>query len=61
MKEGSYLINTARGPIVEQAAIEKGLKEGRLAGVGLDVFEKEPITETETYILKHPLVMGKKK
>ncbi len=42
MKPTAYLINTARGPIVDQAAITQALREGRIAGAGLDVLEQEP-------------------
>jgi phosphoglycerate dehydrogenase-like enzyme len=42
MKPTAYLINTARGPIVDQKALTKALQEHRIAGAGLDVLEKEP-------------------
>ncbi|MCH8293337.1 dehydrogenase [Candidatus Poribacteria bacterium] len=43
MKETAYLINTARGSIVDQDALTVALREGRIQGAGLDVFEQEPI------------------
>ena len=42
MKPTAYLINTARGPIVDQKALTEVLEERRIAGAGLDVLEKEP-------------------
>ncbi|HEW63576.1 glyoxylate reductase [Fervidicoccus fontis] len=43
MKKTAYIINVARGPIIDTQALVKALKEGWIAGAGLDVFESEPL------------------
>jgi phosphoglycerate dehydrogenase-like enzyme len=49
MERTAYLVNTSRGPIVDEAALVRALGEGTIAGAGLDVFDEEPLP------LEHPL------
>jgi phosphoglycerate dehydrogenase-like enzyme len=57
MKQGAYLINTSRGPAVDEAALIRALNSGRLGGVGLDVWEQEP-TREDNPLRNHPLVIS---
>jgi phosphoglycerate dehydrogenase-like enzyme len=57
MKPSAFLVNVSRGPIVDQAALEAALQEGRLAGAGLDVFEQEPVDPADP-ILTAPGFVG---
>ena len=47
MKRSAFLINSSRGPIVDEKALVRALVEKRIAGAGLDVFENEPQVEPE--------------
>jgi D-3-phosphoglycerate dehydrogenase len=49
MRKSAYLINTSRGPIVDEAALLAALRDKRIAGAGLDVFDIEPLP------VAHPL------
>ena len=45
MRPSAYLVNTARGPIVDEKALVRALEEKRIAGAALDVYEREPLVE----------------
>ena len=53
MKKTAILINASRGPVVDEKALVKALKEGKVAGAGLDVYEKEPKVERGLIGLKN--------
>jgi glyoxylate reductase len=53
MKPTAFLVNTSRGPIVDEKALVRALKEKRIAGAGLDVYENEPKVEPELLTLQN--------
>ncbi|WP_292596782.1 2-hydroxyacid dehydrogenase [Mesotoga sp. UBA6090] len=57
LKAGAVLINTARGPIVDETALIKALRSGRLAAAGLDVYEEEPDVPQELIDLDNVVLL----
>ena len=57
MKTGAYLLNLARGPLVDEEALLNALDEGKLAGAGIDVFEPEP-PPVDSRLRLHPSVVA---
>ena len=57
MKKTAVLINTARGELIDEAALVQALREGKIAAAGLDVFREEPPKNPEIYQLDN-LIMG---
>jgi glyoxylate reductase len=53
MKPTAFLVNSARGPVVDEKALVRALKEKRIAGAGLDVYENEPDVEPELKAMKN--------
>lgn len=58
MKETAYLINTARGELVDERTLYESLKEGKIAGAGLDVYEQEPPLESSLLSLENAVTTG---
>lgn len=58
MKKTAHLINTSRGPVVDEPSLAKALKEGWIAGAGLDVYEKEPLAPGHPFYLLENVVIA---
>ncbi|MEM7032850.1 MAG: NAD(P)-dependent oxidoreductase [Chloroflexota bacterium] len=58
MKPTAYFVNTARGPIVNQADLTTALSSGQIAGAGLDVFEEEPISPDHPLVQMENVILG---
>ncbi len=57
MKPGAFLINTSRGPVVDEAALAEALERRRIAGAGLDVYEHEPEISAPLMTMSNVLLM----
>jgi glyoxylate reductase len=57
MQPEAYIINTSRGEVIDEAALARAIRAGRLAGAGLDVFEREPSVNPDLIGLPNVLLL----
>ncbi|HEY7506720.1 MAG TPA: NAD(P)-dependent oxidoreductase, partial [Nitrososphaera sp.] len=57
MKKTAFLVNTSRGPVINEADLARALKREMIAGAGLDVFEKEPLPRTSPLVRMKNVVL----
>jgi glyoxylate reductase len=57
MKPESYIINTARGEVIDEAALARAIRTGQISGAGLDVFEREPSVNPDLLGLPNVLLL----
>lgn len=57
MKDGSYLLNMARGPLVDESALVEAIDSGKLASAGIDVYEPEPVP-LDSPLRNHPMILA---
>jgi glyoxylate reductase len=57
LKPEAYIVNTARGEVIDEAALIRALEAGEIAGAGLDVFENEPAVNPKLMVLKNVVLL----
>jgi glyoxylate reductase len=57
MKSDAYIVNTARGEVIDEAALARAIRSGKIAGAGLDVFEREPAVNKDLFGLPNVLLL----